>query len=104
MAEAGCGVTPALAARARQMQAEADYRRSVAEFREQHAATLQRQAEALIAEAVAALAELFSRPAHAVCLTCRRALAPRVRNCPHCRVAGRLLSDEELAEFRTGAA
>jgi hypothetical protein len=36
-------------------------------------------------EAVAALAELFSQPAHAVCLTCRRALAPRVRNCPHCR-------------------
>jgi hypothetical protein len=67
------------------MRAEADWKRSMVQFREQHAATLQAQAEALIGEAVAALAELFGQPAHAVCLTCRRALAPRVRNCPHCR-------------------
>ena len=36
---------------------------------------------------IALLAELClaDRPAGAVCFTCRRVLAARVRNCPHCR-------------------
>jgi hypothetical protein len=55
-------VSPAAAARVRQLAAEAEHRRAIAEFRARHAADQQARVNALLTEAIAALASLFSQP------------------------------------------
>jgi hypothetical protein len=55
-------VSPAVAARIRQLAAQAEHRRAVAEFRARRAADQQARADALLLEAIAALASLFSPP------------------------------------------
>jgi len=77
--------SPAVRSRIRQLAAENGHRLAVAAFRAEHAAREQAKVDALILETVALLAELLGGPAGTVCPACRRALAPRVRNCPHCR-------------------
>jgi hypothetical protein len=57
-------MTPAVAARVRQLAAQAEHRRAVAEFRARHAAGQQARLNALLLEAVSALASLFSGPDH----------------------------------------
>ncbi len=56
-------MTPAIAARARQLAAQAEHRRAVAEFRARHAADQQARLNALLLEAIAALASLLGEPA-----------------------------------------
>jgi hypothetical protein len=51
---------PAVAARIRQLAAEAEHRRAIAEFRARRAADQQARINALLLEAIAALAELLS--------------------------------------------
>jgi len=58
-------MNPALAARVRQLAAQAEHRRAVAEFRARRAADQQARINALLLEAVAALAGLFATPAPA---------------------------------------
>jgi hypothetical protein len=53
-------VSPAVAARIRQLAAHAEHRRAVAEFRARHAADQQDRTNALLLEAIAALASLLS--------------------------------------------
>jgi hypothetical protein len=55
-------VSPAIAARIRQLAAHAEHRRAIAEFRARRAADQQARADALLLEAIAALASLFSQP------------------------------------------
>ena len=55
-------MSPAVAARARQLAAQAEHRRAIAEFRARRAAGQQARADALLLEAIAALASLFSEP------------------------------------------
>ena len=55
-------VTPAVAARVRQLAAQAQHRRAIAEFHAQRAADQQAHADALLLEAIAALASLLSEP------------------------------------------
>ena len=55
-------MTPAIAARARQLAAQAEHRRAIAEFHACHAADQQARVNALLLEAIAALASLFSEP------------------------------------------
>ena len=55
-------VSPAVAARVRQLAAQAEHRRAIAEFRAHHAADQQARADALLLEAIAALASLFNQP------------------------------------------
>jgi hypothetical protein len=55
-------VTPAVAARVRQLAAQAEHRRGIAEFHAQRAAEQQARVNALLLEAIAALACLFSEP------------------------------------------
>jgi len=62
-------MTPAVAARVRQLAAQAEHRRAIAEFRARHAADQQARVNALLLEAIAALAGLLgapppARPAH----------------------------------------
>jgi hypothetical protein len=57
-------MSPAVAARVRQLAAQADHRRAVAEFRARHAADQQARLNALLLEAISALASLFSGPDH----------------------------------------
>jgi len=52
--------SPAVAARIRQLAAEAEHRRAIAEFRTRRAADQQARISALLLEAIAALAELLS--------------------------------------------
>jgi hypothetical protein len=52
-------VSPAVAARIRQLAAQAEHRRAIAEFRARHAADQQERINALLLEAVAALASLL---------------------------------------------
>jgi hypothetical protein len=53
---------PALAARVRQLAAQAEHRRAIAEFRARRAADQQGRLDALLLEAIAALASLLSAP------------------------------------------
>jgi hypothetical protein len=57
-------MTPAVAARARQLAAQAEHRRAVAEFRVRHDADQQARINALLLEAIAALASLLQTPGH----------------------------------------
>jgi hypothetical protein len=53
---------PALAARVRQLAAQAEHRRAIAEFRARHAADQQARLDALLLEAIDALASLLGTP------------------------------------------
>ncbi|HUK67350.1 MAG TPA: hypothetical protein VLW50_01115 [Streptosporangiaceae bacterium] len=55
--------SPAVAARVRQLAAQADHRRAVTEFRARRAADQQARVNTLLLETVAALASLLSTPA-----------------------------------------
>ncbi len=55
-------VSPAVAARVRQLAAQAEHRRAIAEFRARYTADQQARIDALLLEAIAALASLFSQP------------------------------------------
>jgi hypothetical protein len=55
-------MTPAVAARVRQLAAHAEHRRAVAEFRARRAAEQQARIDALLLEAIAALATLLGAP------------------------------------------
>ncbi len=52
-------VNPAVAARVRQLAAQAEHRRAIAEFRARRAADQQARVNALLIEAIAALADLL---------------------------------------------
>ena len=52
-------MTPAVAARVRQLAAQAEHRRAIAEFRASHDADQQARVNALLLEAIAALADLL---------------------------------------------
>ena len=53
---------PALAARVRQLAAQAEHRRAIDEFHAQHAADQRTRIDALLLEAIAALASLLNQP------------------------------------------
>ena len=53
-------MNPAVAARVRQLAAQAEHRPAIAEFRARRAADQQARISALLLEAIAALAELLS--------------------------------------------
>jgi hypothetical protein len=55
-------MTPAVAARIRQLAGQAEHRRAIAEFRARHAADQQARINALLLEAIAALATLLGAP------------------------------------------
>jgi hypothetical protein len=55
-------VSPAAAARVRQLAAQAEHRRAIAEFHARHAADQQARVNALLLETIAVLASLFSQP------------------------------------------
>jgi hypothetical protein len=55
-------VSPATAARVRQLAAQAEHRRAIAEFHARRAADQQVRLDALLLEAIAALASLFRQP------------------------------------------
>jgi hypothetical protein len=55
-------ITPAVAARIRQLAGEARHRHAIAEFRARRAADQQTRVNALLAEAIAALATLLGAP------------------------------------------
>jgi len=57
-------MTPAVAARVRQLTAQTEHRRAVAEFRARHDADQQARINALLLEVVAALASLLQTPSH----------------------------------------
>ena len=78
-------MTPALAARARQVRAEADHRAAVAAFRARRQADGQRSVDALITEVVAVLAEAMRSPGTRTCPDCRHAMTTRARTCQHCK-------------------
>ncbi len=77
-------MNPALAARVRQLQAEAEHRRAIREFQARHAADEQARIGALLNELIAALAGLVDNGTCVTCISCKRALSPRRRNCAHC--------------------
>jgi hypothetical protein len=56
-------MNPALAARVRQLAAQAEHRRAIAEFRARHTADQQARLDALLLEAIDALASLLGTPA-----------------------------------------
>jgi hypothetical protein len=58
-------MNPALAARVRQLAAQAEHRRAIAEFRARRAADQQARINALLLEAIDALASLLSAPRNA---------------------------------------
>jgi hypothetical protein len=61
---AGSSLTnPALAARVRQLAAQAEHRRAIAEFRARRAADQQARLNTLLLEAIDALAALLGNPA-----------------------------------------
>jgi hypothetical protein len=85
----GRGVTPAVAARVAQLQAERDERVARARFRARHQAGQRARISALLAELVAVLAEglgdeLGRGETTGGCPACRRRLSPRSRTCPGC--------------------
>jgi hypothetical protein len=53
----------AVAARVRQLAAQAEHRRAIAEYRARHAADQQARVNALLLEAISALAGLLGEPA-----------------------------------------
>ena len=55
-------LTPAVAARARQLAAQHEHRRAIAEFRARRAADQQARLNALLQETIAALASLLGAP------------------------------------------
>ena len=55
-------MNPAVAARVRQLAAQAEHRRAIAEFRARRAADQQARVNALLLEAIAALASLLGAP------------------------------------------
>ena len=55
-------MNPALAARVRQLAAQAEHRRAISEFRARRAADQQARINALLLEAIDALASLLSAP------------------------------------------
>ena len=55
-------VTPALAARIRQLAAQAEHRQAIAEYHARHAADQQARVNAPLLEAIAALASLLGTP------------------------------------------
>jgi hypothetical protein len=55
-------MNPALAARVRQLAAQAEHRRAIADFRARRAADQQARTNALLLEAIDALASLLSAP------------------------------------------
>ena len=55
-------LNPAVAARVRQLAAQAEHRRAIAEFRARRAADQQARIDALLLQAIAALASLLSNP------------------------------------------
>ncbi len=57
-------MTPAVAARVRQLAAQAEHRHAVAEFRARHDADHQARINALLLEAIAALPSLLDTPGH----------------------------------------
>ncbi len=57
-------INPAVAARLRQLAAQAQHRQAVAEFRARRAAGQHARINALLLEAIAALASLLSEPSH----------------------------------------
>jgi hypothetical protein len=61
---APAAISPALAARVRQLAAQAEHRRAVAEFRARRAGDQQARIDALLLEAIAALASLLGAPDH----------------------------------------
>lgn len=82
-------MTPAVAARVAQLQAERDERVARARFRARHQAGQQARINALLAELVAVLAESLGDELGQVrgettseCPDCRRRLSPRRRTCP----------------------
>jgi hypothetical protein len=80
---AGVTVSPAVAARVRQLAAQAEHRRAIAEFRAHHSADQQERINALLLELIDALAGLFGTqpsdltPASPAC---------RTVNTEHCRL------------------
>ena len=65
---AGAGpslMNPALAARVRQLAAQAEHRRAIADFRARRVADQQARINALLLEAINALASLLSKPGQA---------------------------------------
>jgi len=58
-------INPAVAARVRQLAAQAEHRRAIAEFRTRRAADQQARINALLLEAINALASLLSKPGQA---------------------------------------
>jgi hypothetical protein len=57
-------MNPALAARVRQLAAQAEHRRAIAEFHARHTADQQGHLDALLLEAIDALASLLGTPTH----------------------------------------
>ena len=57
-------ISPVVAARIRQLAAQAEHRRAIAEFRARHAADQQARINALLQEVIAALANLLSAERH----------------------------------------
>jgi hypothetical protein len=57
-------MTPAVAARIRQLAAQAEHRRAIAEYQARHVADQQARASALLQEAIAALASLLGAERH----------------------------------------
>ena len=55
-------IHPAVAARVRQLAAQAEHRRAIAEYQARHAADQQARVNALLFEAIAALASLLGTP------------------------------------------
>lgn len=58
----GVTVSPAVAARIRQLAAQTEHRRAIAEFRARRAADQHNRVNALLLELIDALASLFSEP------------------------------------------
>jgi len=58
-------MNPALAARVRQLAAQAEHRRAIADFRARRVADQQARINALLLEAIDALASPLSAPGHA---------------------------------------
>jgi hypothetical protein len=55
-------ISPAVAARVRQLAAQAEHRRATAEYQARHAADQQARIDALLLETIAALASLLRMP------------------------------------------
>ncbi|MGH3303663.1 MAG: hypothetical protein ACRDOK_18685 [Streptosporangiaceae bacterium] len=72
-------ISPAVAARIRQLAAQAEHRRNIADFHARHLADQQARINALLQEAIATLAGLLTAPASAP----PPGTGPRGRDRPH---------------------